>query len=472
MPYQLQHLFQDVPEANETAWNAASEFIATTMAKGKGVRIRGFGRFSMQKRDLTKKVFRLDARFKNGIRTKEYPIPPEVSLTEMNYVWVASRAGCSKDAAKAAIEKCFARIGLLVRSNETISCEMPGVGVLWSKNMLLDFRFNVEGDDIAEDPDAARNRQKLGGMSSTQAQLQKASGMSSSFELGASKPAGMRRPGTLKSDAELKPADQRVPTPKARAVQYGFSPAVPETKSLPEPSPLDQLLAQRGRRPAKGFSAKKGESSGDMSMLPTFLVPEVRPAAQRRLEKATAVRDEAINLAYQRHHAILTRERQALSKQEAEIKARRSRSEAAHRAKVQDAQRKRLENRDYVLSQANEKKSKDKKSHDARRFLTDPDPALVMPQGSLVNVQDVHRVQKHLRKALDKQVRDKRRSERRAKEQDVREQRFFLDCVHKQLVEDRLKRRDRKNATQNMLQEEWHKQQMLRDMAKEVNRGY
>ena len=54
----------------------------------------------------------------------------------------------------------------------------------------------------------------------------------------------------------------------------------------------------------------------------------------------------------------------------------------------------------------------------------------MMPQDKAVDVVEVREVQRHLRNALDSQVREKRRSERRMREEAIAQQKYYNDSVH------------------------------------------
>jgi hypothetical protein len=274
----------------------------------------------------------------------------------------------------------------------------------------------------------------------------------------------------------------------------------------PADDPASAFLAQvrgSGRRPARGGDdgrrgrrrrerarqAEMGELLDSLeaevdrarddgrrgrSVLPRFLVPEHRPHAQVRLEQLNQGRAAAVSNAYERHQRALEDERRRLERRNEEIARRRKRSENAHRSKMKIAMRKKEANRDFIIAQATEKRRLDAQQAESRRFLTDPDPARCMPMAVAATEKErrnAAKVQRNLRRALDKQVRDKQRAARVKREEDVAEQRYFLNCVHEQLVNDRAARRQRTVATQQALRQEWEQQRMLDRVKNDLHRS-
>eukprot|EP00941_MAST-03F_sp_MAST-3F-sp1_P003035 g3035.t1 len=466
-------------------------------------------------------VFRLDAVFKRGLRTKEYPTPSEAPLVDVNYVVIGRNVGLTRDQARLAIDKMLQQIGRLARIGRRLKIELPGIGVLYANRTLVGFRFLQPDalDMFKQDPDAARNRAVLNSMSATAAQYQNQSNVKDYQLEGASAVANLEASGgadALERELQRTAPGQDKATKLAdfleKASGNADGPAVDEENSGGHTLTAESLLQaartrradaemngageehqlrqrSRDRREKKSKKKKRERRRGNIggllnkfesniekvsksskpehyhaSNLPRFLVPEHEPYAKTRLEKMSGLRDYAVKIAHDRHKSQLQAERRKLERHGSEIDERRKRSENAHRSKMALERRRKQENRKYIIEQARIKAEIDAQREDARRFMTDPDPSRCMPMAVEMTAKQKRagaRVQRNLRRALDKQVRDKKRRAKREREREISEQRMFLECVHKQLVDDRIQRRQKLRDTQKMLREQWAQQQEL-----------
>lgn len=166
--YSLADLINDVEESNAAAWNALAEFVREKTGNGRGVRIPNFGRFCIIKK-THKLVFRLDATFKRGLRTREHPLPSEAPSVDANYVVVGRNVGLNRDKARIAISRMLEHIGRLARQGHHLQVDFPGVGIIFAKRGFMGFRFNVADarDMFQQDPEASRNRPVTHSMSAT-----------------------------------------------------------------------------------------------------------------------------------------------------------------------------------------------------------------------------------------------------------------------------------------------------------------
>lgn len=248
---------------------------------------------------------------------------------------------------------------------------------------------------------------------------------------------------------------------------------VPETTAMPALAllPIAGLHAA-AERPAtqaedllKKLQSVRYQSSrgAEPSVLPAFLVPDLNQSVytNEKLKQISSKRDVAVEIAYKRHQDSIRDEQARLAYQHKSISNRLKQSDVAYRLKRTQNQDDQAQYLETLLDQAKAKKDADQREHYNRRTMRDPDPAKVMPQEGDKDWTKHETIKHSLRRTLDRQVNLRKQRKETEKRVDVAEQRFFLDCVQKQLMDDRRKRRDIKIKQNSMLQDEWRKQKDL-----------
>ena len=114
-----------------------------------------------------------------------------------------------------------------------------------------------------------------------------------------------------------------------------------------------------------------------------------------------------------------------------------------------------------MARQAEEKRKRDIEEEHNRRMLVNSDPARAIPQQVDPDRKVVSKIQGELRQLLDQQVLEKKIAKRIEKKKQVQQERYFLDSLHRQLVQDRNYRQKEKLRTKQELMSDWEKQATL-----------
>jgi len=380
-------------------------------------------------------------------------------------VELSQRVGITKDACITTLGHIIKYLAGLAAQGERMEIRMRGVAFFWAKSTTIGIRF------ITSEQAATLSRSKrstVGGHHDQFSLTGQATGVSDAPER-SGRPDHMSPPENEEiEEYEEEEEDE----------------AAPETAVLPPPVPAaaQSIVRTSQATKAKGTTwggpgavaectgaerllqtlqlDREKERSSSSSVLPTFLVPDLNQSAYTndKLRGISNKRDVAVQIAYNRHQDSIRLEQQRLNDQHRAIANRQRQADTAHRTKHRQFKEDQAQYLQTLLSHAKSKRDHDTSERHRRRTMRDPDPSRVMPQEGDKDWNRHEKIKHSLRHTLDRQVKLRKERKDREKRVDVAEQRFFLDCVQKQLMEDRTRRRDITNKQNTMLQEEWRKQ--------------
>ena len=191
--------------------------------------------------------------------------------------------------------------------------------------------------------------------------------------------------------------------------------------------------------------------------LPAFLIPD------RHRGRAFAAEERAVMEKKQLGHfeEELARNEELAARQQEQILLRHQRAELEHRAKLLRKKRQQKEVLADMARQAEEKRKRDIEEEHNRRMLVNPDPSRAIPQQVDPDKRAVTKIQGELRQLLDQQVLEKKIAKRIEKKKTVQQERYFLDSLHRQLVQDRNYRQKEKMRNKKALMADWEKAAVL-----------
>jgi len=469
----LKDVIAGVPGATVILWTEMCSIIANKLRKKKGIRVPNFARFTFLKKAKNKQICLFERTFKNGLRTHGLPNPQEVPCSDLNYVELSRRVGITKDACITTLGHVIKYISGLAYQGERLELRLKEVGVFWAKSSAIGFRY------LSPAQAAALTRSKRSAVGGHSDQFSLTGQAAGSNNAALQQPGGSERvppPGSI-SDEEALPEEDVVPAAKN---------AGPESSSMPPPAPSaarTPLLSSQRVTKAKGSTwggpgevsepseaerllqslqlDREKSRSGKNSVLPVFLVPDLNQSAytNNKLRGITNKRDVAVKIAYQRHQDSIRTEQERLNDQHRAIADRHKQANFSHQMKRRQFKEDQAQYLQTLLSQAKDKRDSDVRERYRRRTMRDPDPSRMMPQEGDKDWNRHEKIKSSLRRTLDRQVNLRKQRKDMEKRVDIAEQRFFLDCVQKQLMEDRTRRRDITSKQNSMLQDEWRKQQ-------------
>merc|ERR1712025_1512500 len=157
-----------------------------------------------------------------------------------------------------------------------------------------------------------------------------------------------------------------------------------------------------------------------------------------------------------------------IDKQERDIQLRRERAELDNRAKLERVRRRKEHNLEILGTLAEEKRIRDKEAAYDHRMQRDPDPGRSIPQQIDPDAQAVAKVKQELRGELDKLILQNKITKRMEEKNRLKEERFFLDNLHQELLDDHRHRRAVKKETNKHLRMEWERQTEMNRISKSL----
>ena len=171
---------------------------------------------------------------------------------------------------------------------------------------------------------------------------------------------------------------------------------------------------------------------------------------------------------YEDMAADLKESQERVDKQERDIQLRRERAELDHRAKLERLRRRKEHNLEILGTLAEEKRIRDKEAAYDHRMQRDPDPGRTIPQQIDPDAQALAQVKHELRGELDKLILQKKITKRMDEKNRLKEERFFLDNLHQELLDDHRYRRSLKKEVNKDLRTEWERQIEMNRIARSL----
>ena len=222
-----------------------------------------------------------------------------------------------------------------------------------------------------------------------------------------------------------------------------------------------RTLAQRKAEEAIEEAAYRRENH-----LPAFLIPD-RHRGRKFNEPQRKATEEVLEKLFEED---LAKTEELAQRQQEQILLRHQRAELEHRAKLLRKKRLQKEVLADMAKQAEDKRKRDLDEEHNRRMMVNADPARAIPQQVDPDRQVVTKIQGELRTLLDQQVLEKKIAQRIEKKKTVQQERYFLDSLHRQLVQDRNYRQKEKLRTKKELMSEWDKAATLAKKNKELRK--
>lgn len=198
--------------------------------------------------------------------------------------------------------------------------------------------------------------------------------------------------------------------------------------------------------------------------LPKFLQPD----RFRGRQTSSALRAVVLEQRYEDLAADLQESQERIDKQERDIELRRERSELEHRAKLERLRRRKEQNLEVLGTMAEEKRIRDKEAAYDHRMQRDPDPSRSIPQQIDPDAKALTQVKHELRNELDKLILQKKITKRIGEKDRLKQERFFLDNLHQELLDDHRHRRAVKSKTNKHLRAEWERQNEMSRISKSL----
>ena len=192
----------------------------------------------------------------------------------------------------------------------------------------------------------------------------------------------------------------------------------------------------------------------NMRELPKFLQKD----KFRGRQTAAALRAVVLEQRYEDLAAELQESQDRIDKQERNIALRRERAELEHRAKLERLRRRKEQNLEVLATMAEEKRIRDKEAAYDHRMQRDPDPSRTIPQQIEPDAEALQTVKRELRGELDKLILNNKITKRLEEKNRLKEERFFLDNLHQELLDDHRHRRIVKKETFKQMRSEWERQ--------------
>merc|ERR1712025_540088 len=157
-----------------------------------------------------------------------------------------------------------------------------------------------------------------------------------------------------------------------------------------------------------------------------------------------------------------------IDKQERDIQLRRERAELDNRAKLERVRRRKEHNLEILGTLAEEKRIRDKEAAYDHRMQRDPDPGRSIPQQIDPDAKALMQVKHELRGELDKLILQNKITKRMEEKNRLKEERFFLDNLHQELLDDHRYRRALKKDVNKNLRMEWERQTEMNRIARSL----
>jgi len=375
------------------------------------------------------KICLFEGPFKKGLRAKELNRPEEVPCSDLKYVELANRLGMSKDRCIELLGHIFQYIFGLASQGHRMEIAVPGVGALWAKSAAIGFRFRIKKQ-----------------VSMSKSKRSNAGSYKDSLDLKGESPF-------LKKEVEenFDNEEQEVEDIYDEDEQEEEE----EEKSIDR---VENLLRNIEELTPPSSTTTTTKTTPSSSPLPMFLRPEVcrSPFTDSKLRGIKSRSRYAIEKAYERHRDALELEQARLNNQEQRIRDRLVASDSGYFDRQDRERSQRQEYARALLEQAARKREKDQRERYERSQLCHEDPSRVMPQEKRSN--KTQHIKLKLRKILDRQVEIQKRRHKEERRRQIAEENFFLGCIHKQMIDDRVQRTELKRQQAEELKSAWERQ--------------
>jgi hypothetical protein len=446
----MHNLYKDVSigsldeDTLKVVWTALSDFIFSKLSENKGVSIENFGVFARFRTGSL--LWRPAAEFKKNLSCMEPSNAPQFPVMKLPFSAIAVGAGVPQDTAVAAIKRMVAELATQARNGLTLTISFGKLGTLWSRGRSVGFRF-AKTRTARTRKGSRRSSRTRSGQQQQQQQQQAA--------------AEVQNPEPIAN-----PAKESAPEPEDKEEITSTDTAVldkAEEESLPTDLSILQPQKQYKKTVLEAIRAREPEKRPKRD-LPAFL----RPDRFRGRQTSAALRAQAQENQYEHLAALLAEQQTRLDARDHDIALRNERAELRHRANLERKQREKATNFKLLAQLAEEKRVRDREAEYDHRMLRDPAPEMAIPQEIDPPKDLVAQVKADLRGELDKQVLENRIRLRKKQKDTLKQERYLLDSLHQELVEDHIHRAKEKRATTKRLQEEWARQSELSRISKSL----
>jgi len=476
--YALSHLLRDVTGPGLTedvvkeVWHSIADFIVETFAKKKGVVVPGLATFSLFKKTFVK-VFRPAASFKSELSCMMPATAPEVPCMQLPHTVIAVKAAVAQEKVDMVLKRIILQLGHEARNGGNLCVPLGGLGIFWSRANSFGFNFNKKPMKAAERKKTLRERALAKKRAAEEDALLEA-------ELAAevNAQADGEEPAT-QNNQEEDPGDSMANLENARDALDDLSLEqqldrevldgqgemslndILEKYAQDTPEARRLTLQQKKQQAAIEEAAYRRENH-----LPAFLIPDRHRG--RQFNVAERQKNEKVLEGLLEEE--LAKSEELAARQQEQLLLRHQRAELEHRAKLLRKKRQQKEVLADMARQAEEKRKRDIEEEHNRRMLVNPDAGRAIPQQIDPDKREVAKIQGELRQLLDQQVLEKKIAKRMEKKKTVQQERYFLDSLHRQLVQDRNYRQKQKLKNKHDLMANWEKQASVAKKYAEVRK--
>lgn len=455
--YALNHMLADVvgpgltEDIAKAVWFAIADFIVEMLSKKKGVIIPHLATFSIFKKTF-EKVFRPAATFKSELSCMLAPKAPEVPCLQLPLTAIAIKAAVAQEKVEAVLKRAILQLGHQARNGATLAVTFGGLGMFWSRSNSFGFNFNRKPQKVEErkltlkeralrKKAAAEEAERL-----AQAQAEFEAEENETIRQNSNQDAS-GVPST-EPDALDQALEEQLDQQALRGPEQLNMDEIMEKYHKESPANVAQTIAQR-----KAQKAIEENEYRCKNHLPAFLIPDRHRGRQFNVEQCAANEQLVENLFKEE----LAKDEELATRQKEQILLRHQRAELEHRAKILRKKRQQKEVLADMAQQAEERRKRDFEADQRRRLMVNPDPSRSIPQQRDPDRKVITKIQGELRQLLDHQVLEKKIAQRIEKKKTVQQERYFLDSLHRQLVQDRNFRHKEKMRVNENLRSEWTK---------------
>lgn len=448
-------------DESEKTWKAFTDYVDETLKQGKGLKIPKFATFCCLKnstRDagpgIKGYVFTPVSSFcrSYGVPVRKVGLALLAPSLEFNWAKLAYKACLDKDTAQITLNVLLRTLGHAIATGQHVRIQFGNVGVLNVQSREMTFRFLSMDRTL----DLARLSQSASAPILSTLELDDtlqpdpSLNMLQTMNSGAS--AGMPMP--MPTEAPEVPEEKvEAPEPTRQLATTVVAPTLETADKSKAPI--------AGARPKLRPGHKKQQPAKDtgISIFPKFTPHEVELAGKSRLNKHAI--DKNLTNAFARLEDKLQREHALVAKHEADIQARQQLTTQLALERREKEKQQQDELNLFLKKQASEQGALRKKQREIELYSIDPQPERAYPMEQRLDLVLERKLKSQLKDALDEQVQQRQAQDNADMQEEKGRDRFLLECLQKEIMDERMAKLKGKHNLQESLKQDWLKQSQL-----------
>jgi len=492
----------------QSLWKALSTCALETLNSKKGFRIPNLGtityvrnseRTTQQKDIFFKRVFFMDRTFENIYHLEADRPGPNllVNAFNVNYSKLATLTGLDKDHVRGMLDGIVAALGQALQQNSKVKIEFYNVGHIVSINQYVKFKFNenltvgvpkpkpvpqyeekmdnisvylrnFDNSKLVEpNIDAIRRRARTATYGARTNSTARYSYDGNNSTTSSSNRHKQKRSNT-KEQKKMEESKSLPLVKHSEAFDSNDSGMGQENTNL---ATVRKLLEDTSAKPVSNEIKERNE---DLMKPPVLIKKSKQEAPKFEIFPKFGVSSHKIveidpNSGYERNlKSAAERLKQRLDFEQKKMIALDQQIKAHDKMTTdkyfKDRELRRMrdkENRNFVVEQAKEQKKMRALEKYCDAFVSDPNPALAMPQGKVYRPDEIRERQKQIREDLEEQINLKESITRQRREAEEQQDKLYLDFLKKSQAQERYERLMRQAEERKRLKDGWARQKEL-----------